>query len=303
MIRKGENFPLWGQKLPTHSFFEGIELLYFTDTSFGNFLLHDHNDLEIILILDGNVEMLIEDVRYSVPQGSLITIPIHQTHHTIIPPQTKRYERIVLHIFPEYLEVLAEQFFLDRHRFDFCHEVHILEYTPDSLWTFRTMFERAFHAQSQNSEYQRIVIPCLMIELFMELELRIKNQASPSLPITNNLVSAVVDYIDEHFSEAKLSMEQICSSVYVSQGYLSRVFKSYTGTSVYSYLLYKRLIYAKHLLANGSNVLDACMSCGFSDYTCFLKAFKRAYRQTPSAFCRQHHKDNFNRSSQSAPPV
>lgn len=287
MVRKGIAFSHWDRDIEKYSFFKGIKLLYFTDVSFGNFLLHTHDNLEIILVLDGDVEMLIDGMRYPVPRGSLISIPPALIHHTIVPEHTKQYERMVLHIFPEYLDSLAQNFGLEKHRFDFCRQVQVLDYSPDTLWLFRTIFERAHYANSQDEEYRDLVIPCLMIELFMELELRLKAQKTPPLPVSNNLASAVVDYLDEHFTEPGLTMEQIQKAVYVSQGYMSRVFKSYTGSSIYNYLTYKRLTYAKELLAAGSTVLDACVACGFTDYTSFLKVFKKAFSQTPSQYKKQ----------------
>ena len=288
MIRKGTAFTFFDKPLEIFSFFEGIKLLYFTDTSFGNFLLHTHNNVEVMLILDGDVEMLIGNKRYHVPQGSLISIPPRIPHHTIIPPGIDHYERMVLHIFPEYLESLLTWCNLPPDQFRFLFEVQLLEATPENLWIFRTFFERAFYIQSQNEIYQKSVFPCLIIEIFMELELRLKNQEKPPIPVTNNLVTTVVNYIDEHFSEPGLTIEDIRKSVYVSQGYLSRVFKAYTGTSLYSYLISKRLLYAKELLASGTSVLDSCLMCGFSDYTCFLKSFKKHYGLTPGQFRRQN---------------
>lgn len=284
MIRKGNTFTHFNKPIEVSPFFERIELLYFTDITFGNFLLHTHNYLELILILDGDVEMLIGDKRYHVSKGSLISIPPGSAHHTIIPPDTTRYERMVLHIFQEYLDSLSSWCHLAPDRFHFLKQPRLLEYEPENFWMFRTLFERAYSVISQDTQYQQIVIPCLVIEFFMEMELRLHRQAAPPIPATNNLVTAVVDYIDEHFSEPGLTLEDIRRPVFVSQGYLSRIFKSYTGTSIYSYLTSKRLIYAKELLSSGSTVLDACINCGFSNYTCFLKAFKKSYGITPAAF-------------------
>ncbi len=287
MVRKGTAFTFFGKPIEIFSFFEGAKLLYFTDTTFGNFLLHTHNNVEVILVLNGNVEMLIGNKRYHVPQGSLISIPPQIPHYTIIPSGMDRYERMVLHIFPEYLESLLIWCGLPTDQFHFLFDVQLLEATPENLWIFRTFFERAFYIRSQNEKYQKSVFPCLLMEIFMELELRLKNQKKPPIPVTNNLVTTVVNYIDEHFSNPDLTIEDIRRSVYVSQGYLSRVFKAYTGTSLYNFLISKRLLYAKELLASGSSVLDSCLMCGFSDYTCFLKAFKKHYDMTPSQFRRQ----------------
>jgi len=288
MIHKGTEFTLFGKVIEKVPFFEGIELLYFTDITFGNFLMHVHDHVEIMLILDGDVELVVEDERYQIPRGSLVLTPPQLLHHTLVPEKTKRYERLVLHIFLEYLEQIIRCFPAEEHCFDFCRQVQIIRYSPDTFWIFRTLFERALYAQNQSPQYQKLVIPCLMVELFMEMEHTLKNQTSPLIPITNNLVSSVVDYIDEHFTEPDLTMAQIHQSLFVSQGYLSRVFKSYTGSTIYNFLSCKRLAYSAELLASGHSVLEACISCGFTDYTSFLKAFKKNYEITPSQYRKQH---------------
>jgi AraC-like DNA-binding protein len=62
------------------------------------------------------------------------------------------------------------------------------------------------------------------------------------------------------------------------------MFKSYTGSSIYNFVMYKRLEYSKQLLKEGKPVLNACMNSGFTDYTSYLKAFKKTYKITPTEY-------------------
>ena len=284
MIRKGNKFTHFGRDIDHPPFFEGIEMLHFTDVTFGSFLLHDHDVIEIMLILDGDVGVAVKGERYELPRGCMVLIPPKLVHQTIVPEGTKRYERMVLHIFPEYVKLITKGLPATTYRFQFTDKVNIFDYSPETFWMFRTLFERAYYAITQDKEYQRLVIPSLVVELFVEMEHILLDRVTPPIPATNNLVTTVVDYIDEHFAEPGLTVEQIRESVYVSQGYLSRVFKSFTGSSVYNFLTYKRLIRAKELLVSGETVLDACLSSGFTDYTSFLKTFKKAFHMTPTQY-------------------
>lgn len=177
-------------------------------------------------------------------------------------------------------------------QFDFVKNVNIIDYSPETFWLLRTLFERAFYAKTQNADYQRLVIPSLVVELFTEVEKILRNRTMPPIPSTNNLVTIVVNYIDEHFMEPGLTVDDIRQSVYVSQGYLSRVFKSYIGSSIYNFLTYKRLIHVKEQLASGESVLNACYACGFTDYTSFLKTFKNTFHMTPSEYRKMHRQAN-----------
>ena len=297
MIRKGNKFTHFGRDIDHPPFFEGIEMLHFTDVTFGSFLLHDHDVIEIMLILDGDVGVAVKGERYELPRGCMVLIPPKLVHQTIVPEGTKRYERMVLHIFPEYVKLITKGLPATTYRFQFTDKVNIFDYSPETFWMFRTLFERAYYAITQDKEYQRLVIPSLVVELFVEMEHILLDRVTPPIPATNNLVTTVVDYIDEHFAEPGLTVEQIRESVYVSQGYLSRVFKSFTGSSVYNFLTYKRLIRAKELLVSGETVLDACLSSGFTDYTSFLKTFKNAFHMTPTQYRKKYRQMVDNRES------
>ena len=297
MIRKGNKFTHFGRDIDHPPFFEGIEMLHFTDVTFGSFLLHDHDVIEIMLILDGDVGVAVKGERYELPRGCMVLIPPKLVHQTIVPEGTKRYERMVLHIFPEYVKLITKGLPATTYRFQFTDKVNIFDYSPETFWMFRTLFERAYYAITQDKEYQRLVIPSLVVELFVEMEHILLDRVTPPIPATNNLVTTVVDYIDEHFAEPGLTVEQIRESVYVSQGYLSRVFKSFTGSSVYNFLTYKRLIRAKELLVSGETVLDACLSSGFTDYTSFLKTFKKAFHMTPTQYRKKYRQMVDNRES------
>ena len=209
MIRKGNKFTHFGRDIDHPPFFEGIEMLHFTDVTFGSFLLHDHDVIEIMLILDGDVGVAVKGERYELPRGCMVLIPPKLVHQTIVPEGTKRYERMVLHIFPEYVKLITKGLPATTYRFQFTDKVNIFDYSPETFWMFRTLFERAYYAITQDKEYQRLVIPSLVVELFVEMEHILLDRVTPPIPATNNLVTTVVDYIDEHFAEPGLTVEQV----------------------------------------------------------------------------------------------
>lgn len=297
MIQKGNAFTHFGRNIKDPPFYEGFELLHYTDMTFGSFLLHDHDVIELMLILDGDVEVAVEGVRYELPRGCMVIMPPKLVHQTIVPAGTKRYERIVMHIFPEYVNSIVRKLPVTNYRFELTDHVNIIDYSPETFWILRTLFERAFYVKTQSEDYQRLVVPGLVVEIFAEVEHLLRDRATPPIPATNNLVTTVVDYIDEHFTEPGLTVEEIREAVYVSQGYLSRIFKSYTGSSIYNFLTHKRLIRAKELLVSGETVLDACISSGFTDYTSFLKTFKKAFHVTPTQYRENYQQMAMNRES------
>ena len=84
----------------------------------------------------------------------------------------------------------------------------------------------------------------------------------------------VCDYINSHIKE-DLSVEALCSKFYISKYYFMHKFKEYTGVTVHSYILEKRILYVSKLVDGGSKVTAACTEAGFKDYSTYLRARKR----------------------------
>jgi len=67
----------------------------------------------------------------------------------------------------------------------------------------------------------------------------------------------------------------------VSKYHLSHEFSSIVGTSVYRYIMLKRLLIAKQMLSSGISPGAVCINCGFGDYANFFRAFKAQYGISP----------------------
>lgn len=96
----------------------------------------------------------------------------------------------------------------------------------------------------------------------------------------NKTINRLLAYINNHLTEP-LSLDGLSSEFYLSKFYLNNKFKRYTGLTLYQYIIKKRLTVARNLLRTGTPVMNAYIACGFSDYSNFLKAFKREFGCTP----------------------
>ena len=66
--------------------------------------------------------------------------------------------------------------------------------------------------------------------------------------------------------------------------YLSHQFKTYTGMPLIQFIIKKRLTAARNMIRSGMPAMDACMLCGFNDYSNFHKAFKKEFGKIPKEF-------------------
>ena len=71
---------------------------------------------------------------------------------------------------------------------------------------------------------------------------------------------------------------------FVNKYHLSHEFNRLVGTSIYRYVIQKRLVIAKQMLSDGLPPTDVYQHCGFGDYSNFYRAFKAEYGISPKDF-------------------
>jgi AraC-like DNA-binding protein len=81
-------------------------------------------------------------------------------------------------------------------------------------------------------------------------------------------------------------LADIAGDVGVSPVYLTQVFQQVEGLPLYRYQVQLRLARALDLLADHFDLSGLALDLGFSSYSHFSTAFKRAHGQTPFEFQR-----------------
>ncbi len=100
-------------------------------------------------------------------------------------------------------------------------------------------------------------------------------------------VMQVKRYIDEHFSDPELSLEQLSKTFPYNKKYLSTAFKKQLNLTIGQYITVTRLQNARTLMEqNMTSVQDIAYLCGFSDPLYFSRVFKRETGVSPKEFVR-----------------
>lgn len=97
-------------------------------------------------------------------------------------------------------------------------------------------------------------------------------------------IEYALGYINEYFA-TEINLEQIASSANYSASRFRELFKKRTGVSPKSYILEKRIDYAKQLLATTSlPIHEIAFLVGFTDYPQFNKFFNKRTGMNPKDF-------------------
>lgn len=105
-------------------------------------------------------------------------------------------------------------------------------------------------------------------------------------------VEKVEAYIAMHIDE-DMSVESLAQMVYLSSAHLSRLFKKKHGMAVNDYITSERMKVAKQLLETTDlTVTMISAKSGYSNYSYFIKIFKKTYGKTPREFRQALGKDD-----------
>ena len=97
---------------------------------------------------------------------------------------------------------------------------------------------------------------------------------------SGDLMYEVIRYINQNLS-ADLSLPMLEKRFFISRQYLNQRFKKATGTTVWDYILTKRLILANQLMDEGEPATSAAFASGFCDYSSFYRAYKAKFQVSP----------------------
>lgn len=117
------------------------------------------------------------------------------------------------------------------------------------------------------------------------------SKSTPSIVHTRESMMELCTYLADHCNE-DISLDDAARFTGFSKYYFERLFKEYTNTSFYQYLINCRISRAKQLLVNNHlSVKEISYRCGFSSTAAFSKSFRQATGSSPSQFRKMYGRD------------
>lgn len=263
-----------------------FEFYHYWDDSPPKVEFHQHPFYELFFFLDGNVDYTIEGKTYKLRPGDILLTNSLDIHRPEIYPG-RPYERVVVWLDDRFFDQIRANgddlaaCFRDAARKDY------RRIRPDqaAFLRLRTLCNQISQAQKSQTLGSNTLVWAYLSEFLVEV-CWCYFEASDSFrdEVTEDeKINSIINYINRNIS-SNLSLDTIADTFYISKFYLSKQFKHFTGISIYQYIIKKRVTISRDMLRNGASVTDACMECGFNDYSNYLKAFKREFGCNPSRF-------------------
>jgi len=260
-----------------------FEVFHYKEAKPGDVQVHHHDFYEIYFFLNGKAEYWVDGRLYTLKPGDLLLINPMELHRPLaISGNT--YERIVLWINRDYIQDIADGITDLTECFSRSVPLHtnLLQPTAAQRSELVARFGELVR-ESYSKEYgSGLYADGIFLQLMVEINrmAKRKNAQWQEGEKSSNLVKKVLEYIAEHFREP-LSLQELAQMFYVSKYHLSHEFSREVGTSVYRYIMLKRLLHARQMLSDGAAPGEVFSSCGFTDYANFYRAFKAEYGVSP----------------------
>ena len=222
-----------------------------------------HDNDEFLYFMGGNASFVSKNIQQKLTAPSVVLIPRGHFHQFCVSDEAS-YKRCVFGFAEDEKNSALIAGVMDT--------VKIIT-SPDER-VCRLFDELCRIAKSELTEQEKTLfvkaaLPQLLI-YFKENSSKIVNKNYN----ISQIVSRALAIMDERFVE-NLTVEKIALQLSVSPSTLSHKFKGELGISVYRYLTKKRLSEAYRLVRSGESLSSAAAKCGFSDYSCFYRLYKK----------------------------
>lgn len=249
-----------------------------------SFFLHAHRTYELFYFISGDCYYTVEGTDYPLVSGCFLLMRSGEAH-TLHVRSAETYERITVNFSPSVIPLLGKEvgeLFCERP----LGKGNL--FIPDEeSGSFLNLCMQKICREATDGGNEERMISNLMPVLTELYHIRStstdgNSYLTPPSQGSSETVSKIIEYINENLVTIQ-GLEDLEKEFFFSKSYINRIFKESTGSSVWDYIILKRLILSRSLLQNGKQANIVASECGFCDYSSFYRQFKQRFGISPLA--------------------
>lgn len=247
---------------------------------------HFHKDIELILVLDGDLDIQSETFHYVAEKGDMILCNSGEAHE--FKKVTKSCTLVGCHIEPGIVKSEVPEF--EQIRFA---DYNLKKRLPEELYhqVTESFLDMALYYFEQPEHYKLFCVAQAkyLIYLFLR-EVPYRILADGALKCGrhhNDRLQRLIQFVEENYMN-KICLTDFAESEGMSMSYMSHFIKKTIHQSFQEYVNTVRFNAAcKMLAADQMKMIDICFRSGFSDYKYFSGTFVSRTGMTPEVY-RKH---------------
>ena len=247
---------------------------------------HWHKELELFVLLEGEIQIGIGNTTYQLQKGDgcfINTEVLHSFTATVPSPCTFRsfvFSADIVGGIPgsifdaAYVRPLMES------------GVPFLLFKPDTEDAlFFTQFDKAFHASVEEPYGYEYQVRDAFSNILLYAKSKCQNVPQRTVStVQEERLKEMLGYINENLDK-NITVSRIAATVNICARECQRIFNQYLHYSPMEYVLRQRIFTAAKLLTNTDRAItDIALYCGFSNPSYFSKQFKLLMGSTPREY-------------------
>lgn len=250
--------------------------LYSVSSSYPQYVMpiHLHNEIEIVRVLSGKLNLYIDNVKYTMHKDDFAFINCNFLHRG--EPIDAEYECVVFDLgmickkssklYSDYISPLLSG--------DYNIEPFGYKNNPSICNIVSKLFS-VLKTEAPFYEFSTVSILINILEMLYKSE-KISKKKSPKSSLTQkHMIADIIDWIDNNYTE-KINLQILSKRACVTPNYLCRIFKEYTKQTPIDYVNSIRIENVCNDIKNGNKTItEAASDNGFNDICYFCKVFKK----------------------------
>lgn len=254
----------------------------------GSFLWHWHPEIELTLVLSGQLEYHINDQIYFLTSGD----GLFGNSSTLHSGYMKDNQECT------YLSITFHPRFLYGYENSSLQTKYVDFITSNNMWSSLLLEKNvAWHqdilqqmqiiyelSQDPPEDYE-LQVHILLLQIWQKLYhyfISLPEKENTSVQYLDRL-RAIISFIQEHYDQ-EISLEDVAASVNICKSECCRFFKKHMNMTIFDYVLLLRIQNSLPLLRNGENITKVAGMVGFSSPAYYSQVFKRYMKCTPREY-------------------
>lgn len=257
----------------------------------GTFLWHWHPEIELTLILSGQIEYQIEDHTFILSAGDGVFCngnALHSGH--MYKGQKCTYLSITFH--PRFLygyenSILNTKFvkFITLNElWNSLHLEKIVTWQQSVLEYMNKIYELSQTMPGDFEMQVHIILLQIWHLLYQHFSAQPNNLQKPKQHLQR--LRDILLFIENHYTQ-DIALEDVAKTANICKSECCRFFKKHMGITIFDYILYIRIQNSLPLLKKGDSITSVAAMVGFSSPSYYSQIFKRYMKCTPLEYIKE----------------
>lgn len=257
----------------------------------GVFLWHWHPEIELTLILSGEIEYQVDDMTYVLHAGDGMfcnSNALHSGHMrngqdcnylsvTFHPRFLYGYENSIL--YTKYVGTIVSN-----NSWSSLALNSSVSWQAEILEALKEILEIHHNPITDYELRLHMILMHIWHKLYLYFSTQPENEKKPTQYLDR--LRDIISFIENNYTQ-EISLEDVAKAANICKSECCRFFKKHMGMTIFDYILYTRIQNSLPLLMNAESITEVASQVGFSSPSYYSQIFKRYMKRTPMEYKRE----------------